>query len=180
MRVALISPRHSVQKGDFLGSGVPYWPIELATLAAVLREADDEPVMIDQFGANPGKLIDAGDHYLQGEPIGSRVFSEALQSAQAFVLYAISYMSHAELLATCRWLRARYPRTSIAVLENTQAVTGYSLATMSRAFAGGGVDLLICGEPHFDCRAIRSLLSPGDRDGLEASGPRPDNKRSPN
>ena len=38
MEISLISPRLVIQKEDFLGSGVPYWPIELATFAAFLRE----------------------------------------------------------------------------------------------------------------------------------------------
>lgn len=69
MRVTLISPRIPIQKGDFLGSGVPYWPIELATLASFARDHGDEVSLIDLFGNNPQRIEEAGDHYLQGESI---------------------------------------------------------------------------------------------------------------
>ena len=69
MHFTLVSPRLAIQKGDFLGSGVPYRPVELATLAAHIRESRDQVDVIDQFGADPSRLSDQGDHYLQGVPL---------------------------------------------------------------------------------------------------------------
>lgn len=158
MKLALISPRLALQKGDFLGSGVPYWPLELATLAAYARQQGDAVTMIDQFGADPSSLSDSGDHYLQGMPIDALEWRECLEEAEAFVLYAVSYMSHAELLATTRWLKDSFPQKPIAVLENSQAVTAYSLERMAPSFLGAGADVLICGEPYFNWEFIKRRL----------------------
>ena len=144
MKLTLISPRLALQKGDFLGSGVPYWPLELATLAAYARQMGDVVKMVDQFGENPSLLSDAGDHYLQGVGIDEPIWFEDLKFADAFVLYAISYMSHAELLTTTKWLKDKFPSKPLAVLENSQAVTAYSLSRMAVPFLKAGADFLIC------------------------------------
>lgn len=109
MKLTLISPRLAIQKGDFLGSGVPYWPIELATFAAFAREQGDDISLIDLFGNNPRKLSDVGDYYLQGEQIEEYFDLDVLQQAEAFILYAISYMSHKELLTIASKLKQIFP-----------------------------------------------------------------------
>lgn len=164
MKLALISPRLALQKGDFLGSGVPYWPLELATLAAYARHQGDAVTIVDQFGADPSRLSDTGDHYLQGVPIDAPEWRGNLEQAEAFVLYAISYMSHGELLATTRWLKDSFPQKPIAVLENSQAVTAYSLERMAPSFLSAGADVLICGEPYFNWEAIKRRLKSEPRD----------------
>jgi radical SAM superfamily enzyme YgiQ (UPF0313 family) len=155
----MISPRLALQKGDFLGSGVPYWPLELATLAAYALQTGDTVAFVDQFGANPSRLADAGDYYLQGEPIDAPAWRERLEQAEAFVLYAISYMSHGDLLVTIRWLKDSFPERPVAVLENSQAVTAYSLQCMAPSLFDAGADLLICGEPYFNWAAIKRQLT---------------------
>lgn len=158
MKLALISPRLALQKGDFLGSGVPYWPLELATLAAFAREHGDTVTLVDLFGNDPTRLTDAGDHYLQGQPIAMHLGSPGFQQAEAFILYAISYMSHRELLDIVAQLKRSFPLTPVAVLENSQAVTAYSLQRMAPAFLEAGADCLICGEAYFNWDAIKQHL----------------------
>ena len=159
MRLTLISPRLALQKGDFLGSGVPYWPLELATLAAYARQTGDTVTLIDQFGADPSRLSDAGDHYLQGEPIDASIWRERLAESEAFMLFAISYMSHGELLSTTKWLKDTFPDIPLAILENSQAVTAYSLQWMAAEFLEAGADMLICGEPYSNWTDIKQRLA---------------------
>jgi len=147
-----------LQKGDFLGSGVPYWPLELATLAAFARERGDDIGFIDLFGNNTRQLEDVGDHYLQGQPITMHLASPALADSEAFILYAISYMSHNELLTITRTLKSAFPRIPVAILENSQAVTAYSLQRMARSFLEAGATALICGEAYFNWDAIKQAI----------------------
>lgn len=159
MKLTLISPRLAIQKGDFLGSGVPYWPVELATLAAYSREQGDEVSLIDLFGSNPRQLSDVGDYYLQGESIDSYLASDALRQGEAFILYAISYMSHQELLSIIARLKQTFPYVPVAVLENSQAVTAFSLQRLASDYFDIGADLLICGEPYYNWDAIKRILA---------------------
>lgn len=158
MKLTLISPRLAIQKGDFLGSGVPYWPIELATLAAYAREQGDDVSLVDLFGNNPRRLSDEGDYYLQGESIEDYLDREVLRQAEAFILYAISYMSHQELLSIVTRLKQNFPHVPVAILENSQAVTAYSLQRVAADFFDVGADLLICGEPYFNWNEIKLQL----------------------
>ncbi len=162
MKLTLISPRLAIQKGDFLGSGVPYWPIELATLAAYAREQGDAISLVDLFGNNPRRLSDAGDYFLQGDSINDYVDRDDLRQAEGFVLYAISYMSHRELLSIVQQLKQFFPAAPIAILENSQAVTAYSLQRVAADYFDAGADLLICGEPYFNWKEIKlQLVEPG-------------------
>lgn len=162
MKYTLISPRIAVQKGDFLGSGVPYWPLELATLASFLRERGEEVHLLDLFGARPSHLEDKGDHYLQGLPLSDLLEQPAVQSADAFLLFAMSYMSHHEVLDMVRTIKRARPSAPIAILENSQAVTSYSLQRVTAAFFEAGAAALICGEPYFNWPDIAaSLHGPG-------------------
>lgn len=167
MHFTLISPRLAIQKGDFLGSGVPYWPVELATLAAHIRNSGDAVALIDQFGENPGHVEDAGDHYLQGVAIDEDLWTDRLARAEAFVLFAISYMSHGDLLSTVRRLRTSFPDRPIAILENAQAVTAYALNRVQQAYFDAGADLLICGDPYSNWSEIRAWLAT-DRNELDS------------
>jgi hypothetical protein len=157
-RLVLLSPRIAVQKSDFLGSGVPYWPMELAVFAAFLRERGEEVEVVDLFGNSPGRLEDRGDHYLQGQPLRERIDAAAFDSAEAIILYALSYMSHRELVEICRELRSRWSNVPIAVLENSQAVTAYALSSVPAEFLQAGADVLICGEPYWNWAEIRAAL----------------------
>lgn len=161
MQFTLISPRLALQKGDFLGSGVPYWPLELATLAAHLRETGDGVHVVDQFGADPSCLTDAGDHYLQGVPLAPHLDHARARQSDCFILFAISYMSHAELLDSIRLIKSRFPATPIAVLENSQAVTAYSLQRVAPAFFEVEATVLICGEPYANWADIRAFIANG-------------------
>jgi len=167
MHFTLISPRLAIQKGDFLGSGIPYWPIELATLAAYLRDSGDEIHMVDQYGADPSLLVDAGDHFLQGVPLTSFLDEETIKNTDSFILFAISFMSHSELLSSIRELKVKFPAVPVSVLENAQAVTAYSLQRVAPAYFDAGVDALICGEPYHNWTDIKTFLA----NGCQGNGP---------
>jgi len=158
MKLALISPRLAIQKNDFLGSGVPYWPLELATFAAYLRSNGEQPVLLDLFGADPERLSDEGDHYLQGVAVEDSRWQDQLANAEVFLIFAISYMSHVETRAITRWLKQRYSDRPVAVLENSQAVTGYAIDEVFASFFAAGADLLVCGEPYFNWPEIRANI----------------------
>jgi Radical SAM superfamily len=162
MRLTLISPRLALQKGDFLGSGVPYWPIETAVLAAFLRDRGHHVGVLDLFGADPRRLEERRDHFLQGRPLADYAASAAVRGADAFVVHAISYMSHGEIREIAAALATERPGVPILALENTQAVTGYAVSAVADELLAAGFTGLICGEPYWNWSDIEaSLSSPG-------------------
>ena len=156
MKITLISPRIAIQKNDFLGSGVPYWPIELVTFASFI-EKNNEVSLIDLFGNNPNQIKALSDnHYLQGE--GIEAYEDKLNLSDFYFIFAISFMSHHEILNICKFLKQNYPQKKIIILENSQAVTGYSIDKMSKDFFSNGADYLLCGEPYYNWNEIREFL----------------------
>ncbi len=158
MHVTLFSPRIAVQKGDFLGSGVPYWPLELAVFAAFLRDMGEQVSVVDLFGTATDRLTDHGDHYLQGADWRQRETAPEITEADAFVLFALSYMSHGELLELARGLKAAWPDTPVLVMENSQAVTAYAPQRMAAGFFSAGADGILCGEPYFNWDEVAAWL----------------------
>ncbi len=156
MHFTLISPRLVIQKNDFLGSGVPYWPVELLTLASFIRNKSDQVLVLDLFGNNPRILEDKDDHYLQGVKIDKHI--EDLRETDAIIIFAISYMSHHEILSIIRSLRSSYGSKKIIILENSQAVTGYSLQRTAEDLIIDGADSIICGEPYHNWKEIRDFI----------------------
>ncbi|HAW49541.1 TPA: hypothetical protein DCX16_01120 [bacterium] len=155
MQITLVSPRIAIQKGDFLGSGIPYWPVELAILAAFLREQENNKIFVlDLFGTSPTTVEEKADYYLQGKPFYDFIEEEAVTDADLFILYAISYMSHKELLSIAKCIRRVKPNAKICILENSQAVTGYALPEKSDEFFRYGVDALLCGDVYWNWNEI--------------------------
>lgn len=161
MNMLLISPRIAVQKGDFLGSGIPYWPIELAVLAAFLQDRGDRVNVWDSLGAAPCQFEEAHDYFLQGRSMDEWLALGTHEQADAVVIYAMSFMSHADIVYIIKRLREAGYRKPVAVLENSQAVTAYALPHARSSLFDAGADLLICGEPYWNWEEIeRSLLNP--------------------
>ena len=120
MNTTLISPRLVVQKNDFLGSGIPYWPVELAVLASRIRELGFDVSFIDMFGSAPLNFKNHGKYYLQGNPIDFVGFKDKLTSADVFIIFAIHYSCHKEILQILKFLKEKFPTKVKIVLENTQ------------------------------------------------------------
>ncbi|MAE73024.1 MAG: hypothetical protein CL675_02935 [Bdellovibrionaceae bacterium] len=154
MNVTIITPRIAVQKGDFLGSGIPYWPLEAAILASHARGQGDHVQLFDLFGMNPERLTDQGDHYLQGVPVTDAL--KGVEEPDLLVVFALSYMSHQEVLKIGTYLAKTYPKAKLVALENSQAVTSYSLEDVKSAFFEAGYHGLICGEAYFNWDAVRA------------------------
>ena len=91
-RVLFITPRLAVQKGDFLGSGVPYWPLEAAITASLWRKSNWDVSVLDLFGLAPERLTSDNDLYWQGMPLDEALTSASIDPAtfDCVLVYALS------------------------------------------------------------------------------------------
>ncbi len=154
MNAVLISPRLVVQKNDFLGSGIPYWPVELSILASRIRKLGFGVSFVDMFGSAPFNFTNYGKFFLQGNPIDFIGFKESLNGADVFIIFAIHYSCHKEILHVLNFLDEKFPSKVKIVLENTQAVTGYSIKEFHNQFSEAGVDFLIKNQDFLDWNVI--------------------------
>ena len=100
MKILFISPRLPIQRGDILGSGIPYWPLELITLATISLSIGDEVKALDLFSEEITNFETRPEYYLQGRSIKQSLEKNFIdiKDFEIVVLYAISFMSHRELL----------------------------------------------------------------------------------
>ncbi|MBU2637815.1 MAG: hypothetical protein KJ955_02485 [Nanoarchaeota archaeon] len=144
MKLALINPNIVTQKGDFLGSGIPYMPVSLASLAAYLREKCHDVSVIDAFGERPSRVREEDGLLVQG--LGYDEILHCIpENAGAVIVYASSIMSFEILLNIIRHIRKKLAKPVI-VAENSQSVTAFSLESCYRQLVNAGADFLIMGD----------------------------------
>ncbi len=145
MHVTLINPNIVTQKGDFFSSGMPYMPVSLAYLAALLRKEYDVQV-IDAFGADTHRMTIQGDYFIQGITI-REILTRIDKQTQHIFTYAGQVVSHTIHLEIIKALRQQFPNVPITVVENTQSVVAYSLSRVAEDFFKAGATYIITGEP---------------------------------
>ena len=146
MRTVLINPPLVLQRGDFLGSGIPYMPHGLAYLAAALKRHGFGVLVVDLFGEDPFSGTRMGAAVLQGKGVSAALKGEC-RDADAVFIYARSVMEFDALVEIIRFLRRDGVKASIIVFENAQAVIGGALSLASRELFDAGCEYLIVGDP---------------------------------
>lgn len=160
MKCTLISPNIVTQKGDFFGSGIPYMPFTLAYAAAQLREHGHTVFVIDAFGASPTSVTIRNGSFIQGLSC-EQVVARITQDTDLIILSAERVISHDALLLIIDAIKKNTVLASVplCIIENTQAVSAYSLQQVADAFFSCGVDYLLTGEPEERLLALIAALS---------------------
>ncbi len=156
LHVTFIGPNIVSQKGDFFGTGIPYFPLVISYTAAAVREKGYAIKLIDAFGENPTQVIEEGDKVIQGLT-SNQILQRIPHETNLFCLSAERLVAHGAIIAIIRDLK-RHPMFSkipIAILENTQAVTAYALEQVQDDFFKEGVSFVLTGEP--ELRVVQLL-----------------------
>ena len=114
---------------------------------------------VDAFGQAPRACGITGKFLRRGLASESCVAAVA-PDTDAVAVYALNLLNHDATLAVVRAVRKRFPHIPLAVVENSQAVTSYSLAESATAFQEAGADVLLTGEN--DCTLVRWLENSRD------------------
>lgn len=169
--ITLINPPLLVLKRDLFTTGIVYMPLHLAHFAGSLRDDDLRYKVIDAFGLAPNRFLDHGDHYVRGLRT-SEVVEQVPIDTSILVLYAGHAMSHGVLMEIARDCKTRIPQSIVMILQNSQAVTSYSLPRLQTEIHRNGVDYISTGDPcEHGLNLIRQLLHPNpDLSGLSGIG----------
>lgn len=169
MKFTLINPQLVSQKTDLFSSGIPYFPIELAYLAAVLKKAGHEVNIIDAFGESPLTFHEMGKDFFTQGISEDDVLKKINTDADAVIIYASLVTTHSINIALAKRIKNELKKR-VMVFENTQQVYAYSLKKMYKEFLANGVDYIITGEPEERIieiiEAIRGKKNLSDIDGL--------------
>lgn len=146
MNVVLVNPNLVLQKDDMFTTGIVYMPVSLAYFAAVLRDQGNAPQVIDAFGERPDQWWSENNLIFRGLT-PAEVIGKINPDARLVILYAIHVTYHASLLHILRAIKREKNAPLVAVMENTQAVTAYSLRHVQEEFYDAGADYVLTGEP---------------------------------
>lgn len=137
-----INPVLVIQRGDFLGSGIPYMPHILAYTIGLLKQKGIDCDVIDAFGSNPNKIRKHGDFYWQGIDI-NEIIKKINKEVKAIFLYASSITNVDFNLFLIKEIRNLYPKIKIILLANTQAVTSFDIRFLADLFFDSGVNIIV-------------------------------------
>jgi anaerobic magnesium-protoporphyrin IX monomethyl ester cyclase len=146
MRVTLINPHTLIQPNDPLTTGIYYFPITLAYLAASLRDKGHDVSVIDAFGEAPTRVERWRNWWIQGLALTAILDRAAADPESPIFIYAGNLVSHEATLRIIRALKERCPQRRRIVVENTQAVTAYALKRVLPEFFAAGAELVLTGE----------------------------------
>ncbi len=147
-KVTLISANIVAQKGDFFGTGIPYFPLVIAYTAAYLREKGYQINLIDVFGEDPFQVQEEGNKFIQGltpDEVVARIEKDTL----LLCISAERVVAHDSIIKIIREIQKNeeLKKIPMVILENTQAVTAYSLKQVKEYFFQEGVQYILTGEP---------------------------------
>lgn len=143
--ITLINPNLLVQRNDVFTTGIVYMPIGLAYFASALRKSGFCCNVIDTFGEKPNQLCCDENFFYRGLT-PPEIMKKICSTTKVIVLYAIHLTHHRSLIDIIKNIRLRFPCIPIVIMENTQAVTAYSLRKVQEMFYGIGADYIITGE----------------------------------
>ncbi len=170
MNVAFINPALVVLRSDPFTTGIPYMPVSLAYAVAAVRAAGHTVRVIDAFGEQPRQYRLEGRFMIRGLT-PTQVDERLPKSVDAIVLYAINLTCHRSLDEMLRDARRRRPHVPLIVMENTQAVTAYSVRRVREELYEAGATHVLSGEAERRLVTLFAAIAEGrSAEGIDGVG----------
>ncbi|MFA6088457.1 MAG: radical SAM protein [Candidatus Woesearchaeota archaeon] len=161
MNILIINPNIVTQKGDFFGTGIPYMPIIPAYIASYLISKGHHISIIDAFGENPFKSrVEKKEFIIQGLNY-EEIVAKVNNNKDLICIYAGHVVEHFVITNIIRKIKEKC-NTPICIIENSQAVTAYSVKIAHKEFIDAGAEFVIYGEPEYSIDQLLSGLKKGN------------------
>ena len=145
MSAVFFNPQLYVQKNDKFTTGIIYMPIVLAYLVSHFKKNNIETKVLDLFGMDPKRYKKNTNSLIFGYDI-SEVDQNILKNANCFFVYANQVANHLSVINIVNFLKKNFTDKPIVVLENSQAVTSYSLSKIRNEFLDIGCNYIVIGD----------------------------------
>ena len=145
MSAVFFNPQLYVQKNDKFTTGIIYMPIILAYLISHFKKNNIETKVLDLYGMDPKRYQENINSLIFGYDI-SEVDQNILKNASCFFVYANQVANHLSVINIINFLKKNFISTPVVVLENSQAVTAYSLSKIKNELLDIGCDYIIIGD----------------------------------
>ena len=144
MKISILNPQLLINPVDKFTTGIVYLPILIASISGSLKKNNIRHNVIDLFGLNPSKIKKFENFYYAGENVDR--YKKELVDCELVFLYANQVINHLSIMQTKNYIRKINTKAKIVILENTQAVTGYSLKDLEKEFITSENDFILIGE----------------------------------
>jgi len=145
MTAIFINPQLVVQKNDKFTTGIVYMPITLAYAISNFKKANIKTKLIDLYGRNPTKCSKENNHLIFGEKVED-IDENEFENVDCIFINANQVGNHISILNIIKFLKNKYKEIPISILENSQAVTAYSLSKIKDEFLKLGCDFILIGD----------------------------------
>ncbi|MBN1230451.1 MAG: B12-binding domain-containing radical SAM protein [Anaerolineales bacterium] len=160
MSIVFINPNLVVQKNDTFTTGIIYLPLAMAYTAASLRKYGHDVQVIDSFGEAPRQATHIHNFMSLGLT-DEQLLSRIPDSAEFIFVYAINLINYMTAGNAVRVAKQKLPDVPVIVLENTQAVTAFTLSYVDQEFYKEGADFILTGEGEHRAQHLIELLTEG-------------------
>ena len=165
-KICFINPRLIFSSKDIFTTGIVYMPFLLAYLISKIKKLNVKINLIDCFGNNPNQIEKKNGMFYRGININELELN-INDSPDFFAIYAISLSSHESLIEIIKYLSKAFPRSKIIILENSQAVTSYSLRKIANILYESGAHFIATGDLEISCFQLLEKLIKEDEDNLK-------------
>ncbi len=155
--ILLVNPALVVQKNDTFTTGIIYMPVGLAIFSGGLKELGVEHQVLDLFGLNPSKCHKIAERWVFGETFRTAA-TQLIAKPKLIIVYANQAANHSEIISTIGQFIEIYPEVPIYILENSQAVTAYSLNSLKDQFNMYQISGFILGSPQVQVNYFASTV----------------------
>ena len=145
MSAVFINPQLIVQRNDKFTTGIIYMPLTLAYVISSFKNKKIQTKIIDLYGENPTKCAKNENSLIFGNAIED-VNQTELEKAKCFFINANQVGNHISILNIIKFLKKNFSQKPIAILENSQAVTAYSLSKVKEEFIDLGCEYILIGD----------------------------------
>jgi biotin synthase-like enzyme len=155
--ILVVNPKLIVQRHDTFTTGIVYMPVSLAYICGGLQQSGVDYKVIDLFGEKPTNVTEGNGFWSFGANLEDVVSKDGIHPSHVLI-FANQAANHSEIISTVSQLRNSYPLSRILVLENSQAVTAYSLTPLKGIFLGAGANDVLVGDPFIQAKRLLEML----------------------
>ncbi|MCA9409020.1 MAG: hypothetical protein KC733_10045, partial [Candidatus Omnitrophica bacterium] len=169
MNILFVNPNLLVQENDPFTTGIIYMPMGLAYAAAAARSQGHQVTVIDAFAQKPKQVRKRGAFYYFGLT-EDEITDQIPTDSDLVVVYAINLTNHNSTVSIIQTIKHKFPEISVAVLENSQAVTAYSLhsSAVLTVFQKAGADYFLINDGDYKLLNLIKAIEDHDVINLEA------------
>ena len=138
-------------------TGIPFMPHMAAHMAGALHEAGYNVQVIDAFGIQPFKVTVLDEFMLMGED-DHWIVDHIQENTKVVYIYCRTMAEFIAIKSISLLIKRKLPNVKIALFENIQSVTSFSLSEISEELLGSGCDVLVLGEPEVRAESLTKAL----------------------